>query len=80
MTDSNLKSGLSLKPILIIAALLVLAFVAQGFFCAGGAPDIQIKPAASTIGMRTPVTVEISESRRGLTAVKACRSPSRERR
>jgi len=44
--------------------------VAQGFFCAGGAPDIQIKPAASTIGMRTPVTVEISESRRGLTAVK----------
>jgi hypothetical protein len=70
MTDDSLKSGLSLKPILFIVAVLVLVFAVQGFFCAGSAPDIQIKPAMSAIGMRTPVTIEISESRRGLTTVK----------
>jgi murein DD-endopeptidase MepM/ murein hydrolase activator NlpD len=70
MTDDSFKSGLPFKPILIIAAFLVLACAAQGFFCAGGAPDIQIKPAMSAIGMRTPVTIEISEPRRGLTFVK----------
>ncbi len=70
MTDDSFKSGLPIKPILIIAVFLVLAFAAQGFFCAGGAPDIQIKPSMSAIGMRTPVTIEISEPRRGLTFVK----------
>jgi murein DD-endopeptidase MepM/ murein hydrolase activator NlpD len=70
MTDESLKSGLSLKSILFIVALAVLAFAVQGFFCAGNSPYIQIKPAASGIGMRTPVAIEISEPRRGLTTVK----------
>jgi murein DD-endopeptidase MepM/ murein hydrolase activator NlpD len=70
MTDDSFKSGLSFKPIIFIAAFLVLACAAQGFFYAGGFPDIQIKPAMSAIGMRTPVTIEISEPRRGLTFVK----------
>jgi murein DD-endopeptidase MepM/ murein hydrolase activator NlpD len=71
MTDDSFKSGLPFKPILLIAVFLVLAFAAQGFFYAGGTPDIQIKPSMSAIGMRTPVTIEISEPRRGLTFVKA---------
>ena len=70
MTDDSFKSGLPFKPILLIAVFLVLACAAQGFFCAGGAPDVQIKPSMSAIGMRTPVTIEISEPRRGLTFVK----------
>jgi murein DD-endopeptidase MepM/ murein hydrolase activator NlpD len=70
MTDDSFKSGLPFKPIILIAAFLVLACAAQGFFCAGGVPDILIKPAMSAIGMRTPVTIEISEPRRGLTFVK----------
>jgi murein DD-endopeptidase MepM/ murein hydrolase activator NlpD len=70
MTDDSFKSGLPFKPILLIAVFLVLACAVQGFFCAGGAPDVQIKPSMSAIGMRTPVTIEISEPRRGLTFVK----------
>ncbi len=70
MTDDRLKSGFSLKAILIIAALLVLGFAAQGYFCAGGPPDVRVQPAASTIGARTPVAVEIAEPRRGLTFVR----------
>ena len=70
MTDDSFKSGLPFKPILLIAVFLALACAAQGFFCAGGAPDVQIKPSMSAIGMRTPVTIEISEPRRGLTFVK----------
>ena len=70
MTDDSFKSGLPFKPILLIAVFLLLACAAQGFFCAGGAPDVQIKPSMSAIGMRTPVTIEISEPRRGLTFVK----------
>ena len=70
MTDESFKSELPFKPILLIAVFLVLACAAQGFFCAGGAPDVQIKPSMSAIGMRTPVTIEISEPRRGLTFVK----------
>lgn len=70
MKDKSFESKVSLKPVLLIVALFVLVFAAQGFFCTGGSPDIQIRPAMSVIGMRTPVTVEVSESRRGLTHVK----------
>ena len=67
MTDDSLKSGSHSNQFSSSLPLYLLAFAAQGFFCAGGAPDIQIKPAMSAIGMRTPVTIEISEPRRGLT-------------
>ena len=70
MKDKSFESKVSFKPVLLIFALLVLVFAAQGFFCAGGSPDIQIRPAMPAIGTRTPVTVEVSESRRGLTYVK----------
>ncbi|HTY61276.1 MAG TPA: M23 family metallopeptidase [Acidobacteriota bacterium] len=70
MTDDSLKSGLPLKSVIFILALVLLAAAAQGFFCAGSLPDIQIEPAMSAIGMRTPVTITVSETRRGLTFVK----------
>jgi hypothetical protein len=70
MTEDSLKSGISIRPIFLIAALAILILVVQGFFCAGGMPDIHVKPAASAIGMRTPVAIEVSEPRRGLTSVK----------
>jgi hypothetical protein len=39
-------------------------------FRAGGTPEIAIEPAAKAIGARTPVTVTVTESSRGLTGVK----------
>ncbi len=61
---------MSLRLPLLIVGLIVLALVVQGFLRVGSRPDIQVKPAMSSIGKRTPVTIEISESRRGLTNVK----------
>ena len=69
MTDDSFKSGLPIQTNSPRRGLFSYWHVAaQGFFCAGGSPDIQIKPAMSAIGMRTPVTIEISEPRRGLTS------------
>ncbi len=70
MIDDKFRSGPSYKLFLLIPLLIVLAFLAQGLFRAGGSPDINIKPGMSVIGKRTPVTVEVAESRRGLTHVK----------
>jgi murein DD-endopeptidase MepM/ murein hydrolase activator NlpD len=60
----------SLKVLLVVLAIIILAFVGIGIFRAGSAPDIKIQPEMAAIGKRTPVKVEISESQRGLTYVK----------
>jgi len=70
MAEENFRSGLSIKALLLIFGIIILALAAHGFFRVGGAPDIQIKPAMSAIGKKTPVTIELSEPRRGLTHVK----------
>jgi murein DD-endopeptidase MepM/ murein hydrolase activator NlpD len=60
----------SLKVLLVILAIIILAFLGIGVFRAGSEPDIKIQPGMSVIGKRTPVKVELSEPRRGLTHVK----------
>jgi murein DD-endopeptidase MepM/ murein hydrolase activator NlpD len=70
MAEDGIRSGLSLKVLLILFGIIILAFAAHGFLCVGSSPDIQIKPAMSSIGQKTPVTIEVSEPRRGLTHVK----------
>jgi murein DD-endopeptidase MepM/ murein hydrolase activator NlpD len=70
MADDKYSSGNSLKILLLIAGLVIVAFVALGIFRVGGVPDINIQPAMPVIGKRTPVKIELSEPRRGLTRVK----------
>jgi murein DD-endopeptidase MepM/ murein hydrolase activator NlpD len=70
MAKSNSQSGFSVKVFLLLFAILILAIAAHGIFRVGSPPDIQIKPAMPAIGKKTPVTIEISEPRRGLTHVK----------
>ncbi len=55
--------------VLLLLALLVVLFVALGFFRAGGEPAISITPAMPVIGKRTPVKIDVAEPRRGLTHV-----------
>jgi len=69
MSDESFRTR-SLKAFLILMGILVLALVAHGFLRAGGIPEIYVKPATPYIGKRTPVTIEVSEPRRGLTYVK----------
>jgi len=60
----------SWTPVFFIIALIVLIFAGIAVFYTGAPPVIKIEPGMSTIGRRTPVTVEIAESRRGLTSVR----------
>jgi len=70
MAEDSVRAGAPLKAIIFIIGIIVLAFFAQGIFRTGSTPYVDIKPAMSAIGKRTPVTIEISEPRRGLTSVK----------
>lgn len=70
MVEEDIHSGFSLKAVLSIVGLLLLAFVVQGIFRAGNPPEIKIDPGMPAIGKRTPVKVEVLESRRGLTSVR----------
>ena len=70
MAEERFSSGHSFKIPLLIVAALVLAFVLLGILRSGGTPLIVINPAMSAIGRRTPVSIEVSEPRRGLTHVK----------
>jgi murein DD-endopeptidase MepM/ murein hydrolase activator NlpD len=72
MADKRFRSNPSRnagKAILIIAGIVLLGLVAHGIFLTGGVPGIKIEPTMPVIGKRTPVRVEISEPRRGLTHV-----------
>lgn len=63
-------SGYRFKAILFVTGVAVLALAAQGLFRAGSVPGIKIEPAMPVIGKRTPIKVELSEPRRGLTHVR----------
>ena len=67
MIDRELRSGRSFKAGFIVLGILVSAFIALGILRAGGPPNIRIEPRAPVIGKRTPVKIELSEPRRGLT-------------
>ncbi len=62
-------SGSPIKIILFFVGCIILAVFAQGIFRAGTTPSIKIVPGMPVIGKRTPVRVEVSEPRRGLTHV-----------
>ena len=70
MAEDNFRTGPSYRLVLLIPAIIVLALIAQGIFRAGGAPDIKIEPGMNAIGKRTPIKIQLSEPRRGLTHVK----------
>jgi murein DD-endopeptidase MepM/ murein hydrolase activator NlpD len=71
MEIGKAKSSKLPKSALIAVACIVLALFAQGLFFTGKAPSVAIRTDAAAIGRQTPFQVEISESRRGLTSVKA---------
>ncbi len=56
--------------VLTILLLILLGGAAIGIFRVGPPPEISIAPAAPIIGKRTPVRVEVSETTRGLSAIK----------
>ena len=70
MSKDAYAEGRSLKPLLFIAALVVLLFAGIAVFHTGAPPIITIEPGMSAIGRKTPVTVEIAEPKRGLTNVR----------
>jgi len=69
MSRDKLRSGHPLRITFGIIGAILLLFVALGVFRAGGHPEIRIEPRVPVIGKRTPVKIELSEPRRGLTHV-----------
>lgn len=60
----------SRKGWLVVPVLGLLAFLALGALRAGGRPAIAIRPSSPAIGRTAPVSVEVSERRRGLVRVR----------
>jgi murein DD-endopeptidase MepM/ murein hydrolase activator NlpD len=71
-TYDRRPSGGGLMPRVLLVMVLVagLVLAVRGALRAGGVPEIAIDPAAKAIGARTPMTVTVEESSRGLSAVK----------
>ncbi len=67
MADDQFRSGNPFKILFLLVGIVLLVFVAQGFLRVGGTPEIKIEPSMAVIGKRTPVKIELSEPRRGLT-------------
>ena len=58
------------KLYLLFIGIIVLGVVAFVVLRTGPAPTIVIEPAAQAIGQKTPVTVRVSEPKRGLSTIK----------
>jgi hypothetical protein len=71
MAEDKFRSGhFVYRVAILVPALLLLAFIAQGVFRVGSPPSIKIEPGMPAVGKRTPIKIEVSEPRRGLTHVK----------
>jgi hypothetical protein len=70
MAKDGFSNKYSRKHALFIIALIIFVFFGIAIFYVGASPGIKIQPGMTTIGSRTPVTVEITEPRRGLTHVR----------
>jgi murein DD-endopeptidase MepM/ murein hydrolase activator NlpD len=70
MVDDSFRSERSHRPLILILGLILAALLALGVFRVGGVPSIKIEPGMAAIGKRTPIKIELSEPRRGLTHVK----------
>jgi murein DD-endopeptidase MepM/ murein hydrolase activator NlpD len=54
----------------ILSGFIILGIGVLSFMRVGGMPVIKIEPAMQAIGRRTPVKIDVSEPKRGLTRVK----------
>jgi murein DD-endopeptidase MepM/ murein hydrolase activator NlpD len=70
MSEDKLRTGRSFTLWLLLPGAILLAFVILGVLRVGGTPDIRMETRMSAIGKRTPVTITVSEPRRGLKHVK----------
>ena len=59
------------KIILLVGVIVLLLFIAQGVFRTGTVPSVEIETSTQAIGKRISFQIKVSESRRGLTFVKA---------
>lgn len=67
---SRESGGGKLRVLLVLVLLVGAVFAVRGAFRAGAAPQVAIAPGAKAIGVKTSVTVTLSEPVRGLTGVK----------
>jgi murein DD-endopeptidase MepM/ murein hydrolase activator NlpD len=58
------------RGFLLLAGLFALAVLGLEILRVGPPPEISIRPALRMIGRRTPVTVEVTEPKRGLSYIK----------
>ncbi len=66
------RSGVGFLPKVLVGAIVLAALVVvvRGAFRAGPAPEVTIASKTKAIGVRTPITVSVSEPTRGLSAIK----------
>jgi murein DD-endopeptidase MepM/ murein hydrolase activator NlpD len=70
MRETAEKRSFLPRGIFLLAVLLVLVAFGLEILRAGPPPEISIRPAIRMIGRRTPVTVEVTEPKRGLSYIK----------
>src|SRR4051812_23550409 len=58
------------KLLLVVLVVVALSLITFAVLRVGPAPTIAIEPAAPVIGQRTPITVRVSEPKRGLSNIK----------
>ena len=63
------SGGGKFRVFLVLVLLVGLVFAVRGAFRSGAAPEVVIVPGGKAIGVKTPVTVTVSEPVRGLTGV-----------
>jgi len=59
-----------MRKLLLLLVVLIVGLAAYIVLRVGSPPSIVIEPAAKVIGQKTPVTVRVSEPKRGLSAIK----------
>ena len=59
-----------MRKLLLLLVVLIVGLAAYIVLRVGSPPSIVIEPAAKVIGQKTPVTVRVSEPKRGLSGIK----------
>src|SRR6185503_20313925 len=59
-----------MRKLLLLLVVLIVGLAAYIVLRVGSPPSIVIEPAAKVIGQKTPVTVRVSEPKRGLSTIK----------
>jgi murein DD-endopeptidase MepM/ murein hydrolase activator NlpD len=66
--EDRRSSGLMIFILLIV--VVAGGFAATGWFRAGGSPEVKISPGLPAIGKRTPIRIDVSETKRGLSRIR----------